>query len=1419
ASKWEHLNLTVTALDYKPIENASLTKEERILAIAEDYVNRIQVDFLYLDLMVFPEYTLTIDRETAVEMELLDNPCDSEDSAIFIRKLSCAARNASSYVIVNLIQKVKCGATDEGENCQAYGYFFYNTDVVFGRNGEIVSLYHKYNLFGEEQLDKPPAPEEVVVETDFGINFGILTGFDILLKSPAQNLLEHQNVNAIVFSSMWYSELPFLTSLQTQQMWSYAHDTPLISAGASNPSAGNGGTGFYTGEEDITNAGFISGWGMTQICFYHQESWNWRRSGDTSTDFYAKTMEMFHLDIDPYVKEYNSTILDTSKMNFTGQVCYNNSGDDQICCDFTTKITTNPSTAEQNSYTYHMVAYSGTRSFNKFYNGGIEVCGIIACLNSSLSSCGQRFPNYDDVEWPIRFEQITIKATFENGENRTQYPNSLLSSIRPIEAARTKWEAKEVKIDGKNFTERTFSLIEPQDRLLTFAIYGRNFAQDSAVPNDSNNSASNWDNLNVTIAVVEYQPIFNESLTKDDKILANTAKYIALLDLVQDGLDIIIFPEATLFNDPETAVELTINDNPCDSKNNYEFIQQLSCAARNSSTYLLVNLVQKVKCESANQSENCQNTGYFFYNTNVVFDRDGKIVNIYHKYNLWGEAELDIPDAPEDVVIETDFGANFGTFICFDILFKSPAQDLLTLGVDAVLYPTMWFSELPFLTALQTQQMWSHAHNLKFFAAGANIPPMGTGGTGVYDGANGAVWDDIIAEGGSEVFIYKHRKGETPKAAPDEDTDALAKRMDSFHLVVDASVMDYQSAILDTSIENFNATVCYNSKEGDQFCCDFATKTTTTEPSVDKNSYTYHFVAFSGIRSYNGVRLGGAEICGIIACLNSSLSSANFDIDENKTQFPNSLLSSIRPIAAEGWDDLELAIAVVEYQPVSNETAKKDEIISANTDRYITLLDSINGTLDMIIFPEATLGNNPDTAVDLTIGDNPCDNNKTNPEFIQNLSCAARKHDTYMVVNLVQKVETKSTNQTENCQNADNCFYNTDVVFDKNGTIVYTYHKYNLFGEKELDKPPTAEDVVIETDFGAKFGIFTCFDILFKKPAQDLLSDKVDAIIYPTMWFSELPFLTSLQTQQMWSQAHNMRLFASGANNPSVGSGGTGIYDGEAGAVWEDIMPEGGFEVTVYRQTKTQKQTVKVTTENEEIDALAKKMDSFHLGVDASVKDYKNKVLNTSAEVSNDTVCYKSKEGKEFCCESTIKTTTAKANADKKSYTYHLVAYSGIRSYSGVYNGGIEICAIIACLDDSLSSCGQRFPNYDDVEWPITFEEISIKATFDVNDNKTQFPNSLLSSIRPIQANQTQWEAKKSNDSKTNENPAQDVLGKNIDAIIYFTMWHSDLLLLTVFQTQQMWARAHKIELFAAGANNPQLASAGVYNGEEENSR
>jgi len=66
-----------------------------------------------------------------------------------------------------------------------------------------------------------------------------------------------------------------------------------------------------------------------------------------------------------------------------------------------------------------------------------------------------------------------------------------------------------------------------------------------------------------------------------------------------------------------------------------------------------------------------------------------------------------------------------------------------------------------------------------------------------------------------------------------------------------------------------------------------------------------------------------------------------------------------------------------------------------------------------------------------------------------------------------------------------------------------------LFGEIALNQTKTPEYSIFKTDFGKTFGVVTCFDLMFTSPAMDLAKKyHVDGIVFPTAWFSELPFLT-----------------------------------------------------------------------------------------------------------------------------------------------------------------------------------------------------------------------------------------------------------------------------------------------------------------------
>lgn len=57
--------------------------------------------------------------------------------------------------------------------------------------------------------------------------------------------------------------------------------------------------------------------------------------------------------------------------------------------------------------------------------------------------------------------------------------------------------------------------------------------------------------------------------------------------------------------------------------------ERLSCMARNNSIYVVANMGDKKLCNSSDPS--CPSDGRYQYNTDVVFDPEGKLVARYHK--------------------------------------------------------------------------------------------------------------------------------------------------------------------------------------------------------------------------------------------------------------------------------------------------------------------------------------------------------------------------------------------------------------------------------------------------------------------------------------------------------------------------------------------------------------------------------------------------------------------------------------------------------------------------------------------------------------------------------------------------------------------------------------------------------------------
>ncbi|CAB0027937.1 unnamed protein product [Trichogramma brassicae] len=162
----------------------------------------------------------------------------------------------------------------------------------------------------------------------------------------------------------------------------------------------------------------------------------------------------------------------------------------------------------------------------------------------------------------------------------------------------------------------------------------------------------------------------------------------------------------------------------------------ISCAAREYGLYVVINLQERVDCASS--EDHCPADGFLLYNSNCVFDRKGRVVARYRKYNPFNEAGTNVTAAPEVATFDTDFGVRFGTFICFDVLNEAPAMSFVRDDrVRDVVFTTHWFNELPFLDASQHFAAWSYAADVNFLVAGYSDDLTSSGGSGVYAGRRG----------------------------------------------------------------------------------------------------------------------------------------------------------------------------------------------------------------------------------------------------------------------------------------------------------------------------------------------------------------------------------------------------------------------------------------------------------------------------------------------------------------------------------------------------------------------------------------------------------------------------------------------------------------------------------------------------------
>ncbi|XP_063986075.1 vanin-like protein 1 isoform X2 [Diachasmimorpha longicaudata] len=403
-------------------------------------------------------------------------------AASALKRISCAAREGNMYVVINIAEKLPC----DGERCPEDGKFFFNSQAVFDREGKIIAKYRKTHLFDEPQFDILQNPEVATFDTDFNVTFGTFICFDMLFKEPALNLTRIHHVTDIVYSTAWFSELPFLMAIQAQSQWAYSEDVNFLASGYNRPYLASFGSGIYLGKKGIAKATIGERGSEILIADVPKKCRQLLTESIKDSqhrEFPAKTTEPSHDEFRRKRSEQTELGLERDSHSPSDFTLWQDPGlpeyetrpinsiirQEKLCQrDFCCNFTVETSFVDRGNK-YRLMVRDDIRTFVNTTTIGYQVCGIVLCGNDSINSCGQRM-NSETI-----FTLVKITATFVNRENLLILGISSDASLMPLE-----WTYSE-KIEGDKIHIEAI-LNNPTKNVQTLGLYARKFERDVFPP-------------------------------------------------------------------------------------------------------------------------------------------------------------------------------------------------------------------------------------------------------------------------------------------------------------------------------------------------------------------------------------------------------------------------------------------------------------------------------------------------------------------------------------------------------------------------------------------------------------------------------------------------------------------------------------------------------------------------------------------------------------------------------------------------------------------------------------------------------------------------------------------------------------------------------------------------------------------------
>ncbi|KAL0867646.1 hypothetical protein ABMA27_008398 [Loxostege sticticalis] len=421
-------------------------------------------------------------------------------------------------------------------------------------------------------------------------------------------------------------------------------------------------------------------------------------------------------------------------------------------------------------------------------------------------------------------------------------------------------------------------------------------------------------------------------------------------------------------------------------------------------------------------------------------------------------------------------------------------------------------------------------------------------------------------------------------------------------------------------------------------------------------------------------------------------------------------------------DDTYVA-AILEYQFTRN--------TSQNLQNYLDYIrQAAEKNADVLVFPEMTLtrGDKVEVPIHGLLKQYPVP--ALHPELyhhiLVSLSTAARQHEIYVLVNLQEEMDCRDA-PGEYCPDDRTYVFNTNVIFDRTGAVIDRYRKINLFGEYTRHPALKPDLGIFITDFGVTFGHFICFDIMFQVPATQVVQKhNLTDILYSTMWFSEMPFLTAVQTQEEYAYMMNINLIGANANNVKVATTGSGIYSGSAGALIS-VMP--GTPASNLLVARVPKKPGHVTYKYRGPIYDDPKHNQLHLNKDQTLPAEISRPLTPGFQEFT-------LADKGVSCRFRVKTKINVPGGSQTIPKYRAFVKDSSNTYAK-RRLGVAFCAVVACKDDSAISCpyqfskDEMFTEFEELEISMTTYSYQYNSTLGC-DNVVYYPTSLRNNKFPL---------------------------------------------------------------------------------------